>query len=122
MLDGFSLEPGVLAGKTLLDDLELHSCVWSGGATGLLQLMSDLQEMQELTYMKLDHSLNTEQFYTETAPAPAYAALTASSKLDQLNISECTLPEGAWQYIFPTTGPCKLPHLQQLCIGGVSHA
>jgi hypothetical protein len=44
-------------------------------------------------------------------PAAAYAALTASSKLQQLDISSCVLPAGVWQYVFPVGR--QLPHLQK---------
>jgi hypothetical protein len=45
-------------------------------------------------------------------PAAAFSALTASSKLQHLNISFCTLPAGVWQHLFCAGRP--LPQLQSL--------
>jgi hypothetical protein len=64
------------------------------------QLLSDLQPMQQLTHLKLHSSL---QVAGSHAPVSTYAALTASSKLQHLDISSCTLPAGVWQHLFPTT-------------------
>ena len=47
-------------------------------------------------------------------PASAYAALTASSKLQHLNISECRLPADVWQHLFPSSR--LLPNLQAVDI------
>jgi hypothetical protein len=49
-----------------------------------------------------------------TTPATAYSALTASSKLQQLNLRDNTLPAGVWQHTFPTGR--QLPHLRALYI------
>jgi hypothetical protein len=50
-------------------------------------------------------------------PARAYADLTASSKLKYLDISNCLLPEGAWQHIFHADK--HLPDLHTLNIASV---
>jgi hypothetical protein len=49
-----------------------------------------------------------------TTPQAAYAAMTASSRLQHLNISECALPAGAWQHMFPAGR--QLPQLQEFNI------
>jgi hypothetical protein len=51
-------------------------------------------------------------------PAAAYTALTASSKLQYLNITNCTLPVGVWQHVFPAGR--QLPHLQTLLMAGMT--
>lgn len=56
-------------------------------------------------------------------PASAYAALTASSKLQYLNITNITnsrLPTGAWQHMFAAGR--QLPQLRNLHIAGVVQA
>jgi hypothetical protein len=52
-----------------------------------------------------------------TPPAAAYAALTASSKLQHLDISYCALPAGMWQHMFPTGR--QLSDLHSVVVGGV---
>jgi hypothetical protein len=86
------LEAGALAGKTQLQHLCLRGCDIHGGAAGVAQLLSNLQPMQQLTYLSLHHSLLEGE--DSTPPAAAYAALTASSKLQHLDIRECILPAG----------------------------
>jgi hypothetical protein len=66
-------------------------------------------ELQQLTYLNLECSLEA------TAPAAAYSALTASSKLKHLNVNRCMLPTGVWQHVFPAGR--QLPHLQELDVG-----
>lgn len=51
------------------------------------------------------------------APAAAYAALTASSNLQQLDIRYSAVTEGAWEHMFPAGR--LLPQLQELTITGV---
>jgi hypothetical protein len=56
-------------------------------------------------------------YFVGGSPPAAYAALTAGSKLQRLDIRYCTLPAGAWQHIFPAGR--QLLHLQMLDLGGV---
>jgi hypothetical protein len=103
-------EPGALAGKTKLQHLALTSCrLSSGAAAGAAALLSHLQHMQQLTHLNLHNTL-----YGHHIPATAYLALTASSKLQHLNIGWCKLPADAWQHMFPTGR--QLPQLQHLDI------
>ena len=114
-LQGFELEPGALAGKTQLQGLCLNKCSVLGGAAGVAQLLSHLQPMQQLTHLTLESSL--QEVEGSNPPAAAYAALTASSKLQHLDIVGCTLPTGVWQYVFPTGR--QLPNLRSLDITDV---
>jgi hypothetical protein len=122
-LKACSVEPGVLAGKTLLQHLQLTHSKVPGGATGVAQLLSHLQPMPQLTHLDLQYV--TWEAEDRSPPAAAYAVLTASSKLQHLNLAFCTLPAGVWQHMFPTGR--QLPQLQYLKVGhikqpGGSHA
>jgi hypothetical protein len=108
-------EPGALAGKTQLQHLCLSDCGIVGGAAGVAQLLSHLQPLQQLTHL----SMHSRVWAVEEGnpPALAYAALTASSKLQHLDISSFTLPAHVWQHLFPAGR--QLLNLQSLNIGGV---
>jgi hypothetical protein len=101
--------PAVLAGRTSLRHLEVD-CTIDGGSAGVTELLSHLPQLQQLTHLSLDCSLKA------IAPAAAYSALTASSNLRHLDVSQCTLPAGVWQYVFPAGR--RLPELLDL---GVAH-
>jgi hypothetical protein len=100
------LQPGALAGNTQLQHLQVTLCSLSGKAEALL---SHLQPLQQLTNLCLSYSC---QFRADGPPAAACAALTASSRLQQLDLSGCQLPAGAWQHLFPAGR--QLPQLQSL--------
>jgi hypothetical protein len=114
---GDAFEPSVLAGKTWLQHLALSA--YSLGAplasdsdtAGTAELLSQLN-LLELTHLSLAGSL------CHTPPATAYSALTASSKLRHLDVSNCNLPTCAWQNIFPAGR--LLPNLWSLDISSVS--
>jgi hypothetical protein len=109
-----NMEAGALTRKTGLQHLELHRVGWfPDDATGVGELLSQLQDMQQLTRLVLPESL----YFAGGSPPAAYAALTAGSKLQRLDIRYCTLPAGAWQHIFPAGR--QLLHLQMLDLGGV---
>ena len=105
-----SFEPGVLDGKTKLQHLECSKPL--GSAAGAAQLLSQLQHMQQLTHLGLGCSLKAVK--RGSPPATAYSALTASSHLQHLTISECELPADVWQHVFPAGR--QLPHLRSLNI------
>jgi hypothetical protein len=107
-----SFEPAALAGKTMLQHLEL--CQPSGGAVGTAQLLGELQQLQQLTWLAL-HGL---QCTDAGPPAAAYAALTASSKLQRLDVSKCTVPADVWQHVF--SAGKQLPQLLDLRMSDVT--
>ena len=110
----FCFEPGVLAGKTLLQHLQLQCCYMAGHEAGYAQLLSELSKLQQLTCLILNRCL----YVCEDGPsAKAYSALTASSKLQHLDVRECTFPEGVWQHVFPAGR--QLPHMRELDISEV---
>jgi hypothetical protein len=100
-LHGVVFEPGALAGKDKLQQLELISCdLQPHGGAGLAELLSQLQYQTQLTHLDLWGSVRADG--ESNPPAAAYSALTASSKLQHLGISTCKLPAGVWQHLFPT--------------------
>mgnify|MGYP001806927977 CR=1 FL=1 len=72
------------------------------------QLLSQLQHLQQLTRLTLRFMVKQNQ------PAAAFSALTVSSQLQHLDITNCKLPAAAWQHIFPTAR--QLPLLRSLDI------
>jgi hypothetical protein len=50
------------------------------------------------------------------AAGPAYSALTASSSLEFLGLSQATLPAGVWPHVFPVAR--NLPHLTRIDFDG----
>jgi hypothetical protein len=90
--------PAMLVGKTRRQ----HVCIRhseEGSAAGAAELLSQMQQLQQLTHLDLYGRL--AGFEDGNPPAAAFAAITASSKLRHLDISGCTLPAGVWQHIFP---------------------
>jgi hypothetical protein len=110
-------EPAALAGKAKLQHLELMS--WrlqrAGRAAGVVQLLSQLQQHTQLTHLDLRDSVRAVE--ERNPPAAAYAALTASSKLQHLNISGSKVPANVWQHLFPTGR--QLLHLTSLSVARV---
>jgi hypothetical protein len=116
--DEVVVDPAVLAGKTQLQHLQLAYAGFTSGAAGVAQLLSHLQPLQQLTHLDLRDSLsNVGQ---GNPPAAAYSALTASSKLQHLDISYCTLPAGVFRHVFPAGR--QLPHLRSLDLHWVKQA
>ena len=116
-LSSCEIEPEILAGKTSLRHVSLSSCSVLGGAPGVRQLLAHLQELQELTQLFM--ASRFQEIHEDIPPATAFSALTASSKLQHLDLNGCTLPSGVWQHIFPANR--QLPHLTSLDINGVGH-
>jgi hypothetical protein len=104
-------EPAALAGKTQLRHLDLEHCELHGAAPGEAAgeqaLLSQLQQLTQLTYLHLNDVLHCME-----VPAADFSALTASSQLEHLDVSaDCE--DGVWQYVLPTGR--ELPHLKHLC-------
>jgi hypothetical protein len=88
------------------------------------QQLAELQPLQQLTCLILHASLVVEDEDADedgfpSVPAAAYSALTASSRLQHLRISNCTLPAAVWQHIFPPGR--QLPHLRELDMSADEH-
>jgi hypothetical protein len=62
-----AFDPGFLADRTVLQHLRVEACSIARGAAGVTELMSHLQQLQQLTYLNLECSLEA------TAPAAAYS-------------------------------------------------
>ena len=105
-----SIEPGLLSGKTRLQHLELLHCD-AGVAAYERQLLARLGELQQLTYLSMRGSLHHSGAHFSVIPAAAYSALTASSKLQHLDI-DCCWPAFAWKHMFAAGR--QLPQLRTL--------
>jgi hypothetical protein len=119
MLSKGHFEPGALAGQTQLQHLCLQECLWSRlrpTAPEEAKLLSHLLQLQQLTHLDTTYTL---AHGGPNPPAAAYAALTASSKLHHLDISQCRLPAGVWQHMFPVGK--QHPHLQVLNISNIDN-
>lgn len=92
------VETDALASMSRLRHLCLAYCNIVCGTAGAAALFSVLQQMHQLTHLALCGSL---QHSEGGAPAAAYAALTASSDLQHLDLSGCNLPFGVWQHVLP---------------------
>ena len=110
-----AVEPGALAGKTLLQHLELPEGRIAGGSGGIAELMHHLQQLQHCTHPNLCDSVRSDTVVSSPAAA-TFSALTASSKLQHLDISGCQLPAEVWQHVSPVGR--QLLHLREL---NVSH-
>jgi hypothetical protein len=109
------IEPGCFAGKPKLREIVLKGCRVEDKESVPVELLSSLPQLHQLTYLKLWSTLGLDKM----APAEAYSALTANSKLQHLDITHCTLPVGAWQHIFPAGR--QLPHLRELMLKSLYH-
>ena len=109
----FDFEAGALAGKPRLQHLQLASCR-TATAEQVAQRLSQLQHLQQLTYLCLDDSIEA---FVDDPPAAAFSALTASSKLQHLDLRNCTLPAAVWQHVFPAGR--QLPLLRSLNISWI---
>jgi hypothetical protein len=129
-----SINANGLDGKTQLQHLTLEWCSIFGRAAGVAKLLLNMVPLKQLAHLSLADSLRVhhgdasvdsgdeEDVLRDTddkiyPPARAYADLTASSKLKYLDISNCLLPEGAWQHIFHADK--HLPDLHTLNIASV---
>jgi hypothetical protein len=93
----------------------------AAAAAGMAQLLDDLPQLQQLTYLDLGCSRATwvAEGALQGENPQAYSALTASSRLQHLDLSNNCLPAGVWEHIFPSGR--QLPHLKTLDISWVVH-
>jgi hypothetical protein len=106
-----NLEPSALAGKTYMQ--HLHLDIYHKDAADLAQLLSHLQHLQQLTHLFLQHNMWVTKGEAPV-PAAAYAALTASSKLQYVSARGFGLPVDAWQHVLPPGR--QLRHLRSLSL------
>jgi hypothetical protein len=112
--------PRALAGKTQLQHLTLTGCRFEPAA-GVAELLSELQHLTQLTHLDLTNSCRQRGDPIGPGPPPAaYASLTASSRLQYLDVSRNRLPSAAWQYMCPPGR--TLPQLRHLDISHFSEA
>lgn len=100
------LEPVLLSKLTLLETLELWLTPlcndFDSGpepSTATERFFALLPKLTRMTALVLHYALH------DSAPtAAAYAAITASSRLQSLDLCSTVIPVGAWQHIFPLQG------------------
>lgn len=113
-----AVEPAILAGKPHLQHVALNRVHLStegrtSSAASTAALLSELQLLHELTHLCLADSL-----IGLASSVAAYSTMTASSKLEHLDISGCTFPPGGiWDHVIPTG--MQLRHMRVL---NISHA
>jgi hypothetical protein len=107
--------PAMLAGKSRLQHVYIRYYSTEGSAAGAAALLSQLQQLKQLTHLDLHGRL--AGFQGGNPPAAAFSAITASSKLQCLDMTACTLPAGVWQHMFPDGR--QLPHLKILVLSEV---
>jgi hypothetical protein len=111
VVDSAYVDPEGMDGLTQLQHLHLSSCALRSLHEGGVALMlSLLQQLQQLTHLHLPDTLQDP--WDGGAPAAAYSALTASSKLQHVDIREAWVADGVWQHMFPAGR--QLPNLQEL--------
>jgi hypothetical protein len=91
-----------------LQYVSVQLCPGSNRRGVLEAFLVDLQQLTQLTYLSFKDTL----FHDDVTPAAAYAALTASSKLQLLHLHWCKMPTAAWQHMLPLGK--QLPHLEDL--------
>jgi hypothetical protein len=111
LTDSVFLELGALAALTQLQHLQLYN---REGRAMAAQLLSQLPALQQLTYLQCMCDI-CEGTYPHAA---AFSALTASSKLQHLNVANNRLPAGVWQHVFPDGR--QLPQLTSVRIAYVT--
>lgn len=79
----------------------------TSSAAAVTQFLHELGQLTQLTHLHLISTLDPI-----TAPAAAYTALTASSKLHTQRLEECCLPPDIWQHLLSAN--LQLPDLQNL--------
>jgi len=117
LLGSPSVDPAVLAGFSQLQELELcFQSFWGAGSqsfwgaedsAAVLAAIGRQQELRKLTV--------SQQIHCWTPPSAAeHSALTASNRLQHLQLLNLELPVGAWRQMFPL-GRC-LCELRCLCL------
>jgi hypothetical protein len=108
-------QPSALASKTQLQHLELREC-----SMDVAHLLDELHQLQQLTCLRLGYVSVRHTGSQQPVWAEAYPALTASSKLQHLDLEECRVPVGVWQHMYPAGR--QLPQLRVLSVADAEHA
>jgi len=100
-----SLDPCILQGCTQLQSLELElvHIINDAGGAALPSVVGGLQQLMELQLCDVTNWPVT---------AATYSGLTASSKLQRLDLNSFDMPPGIWLHVFPPGR--QLPALQKL--------
>jgi hypothetical protein len=111
-----AIHPGVLLALTGLQVLQLQpdtSAIEASATGDLSELFAALLQCTTVTELRLS------RLHGQPPPrASAYAALTASPGLRCLDLVHCSIPEGAWQHIFPAGS--QLSALQDLRLADIT--
>jgi hypothetical protein len=93
------IEPAVLACVPQLKRLVIYNAGLAGeeDGTGVTEFLSHLGALQQLAHLEL-HSMFQQG---ADARAAVFTALTASSKLEHLELRDVVLPPRTWEYLFP---------------------
>ena len=67
--DVIEVEPGVLAGKTKLQYLQIEQCIVSDAAAGVAQFLSHLQQLQQLTHLTVGTDFERQQAVSTCYPS-----------------------------------------------------
>jgi hypothetical protein len=104
-VDDSTVHPAMLLRMPLLATLDWVRL--NDDLSTMANMLPVLSRLQQLTSLRLTG-------IEEAAAAPEYAALTASSQLELLELSYCSVPPTAAPYMFPA-GRCR-PHLRTMSI------
>lgn len=114
------VDPFVLPGLTQLltlrlSGVKLQTSAAGAAAAALLSALASLKQLQHLAVMYVaGGSRLTGDGLDWPPPSPAYAAFTASSQLQALELVQQDLPEGVCQHMFAAGQ--QLPKLERLVI------
>lgn len=77
-------------------------------------------QLTQITHLDLCGCLQAVAAGTTPPGASSYSALTASTKLQVLNISDCALPAGVWEHLFPAGRLLPKLHSLNLDLGDLA--
>jgi hypothetical protein len=108
-------EPAALGCVPQLARLVLTKFTLPGGGDSMTEFMSHLGALQQLEHL----ALRVIPRNASAAPAAAFAALTASSKLEHLEMRSIHMEHDAWAHMFPPQQ--QHPALRYVAVSGCFH-